>query len=611
MTDQPEPTTPEPTTPEPTTPEPTPPEPMAPQSETATEPSAEAASSAPGGPPAASAPAAPSGRRRWALALTAAAALIVAIVLVVLYVGKGGTAAVTTSYLPATTVAYVDARLDLPGDQREQVAALLSHFPGFADQAALDAKLTDTFDRLLLQASANRYSYSTDVKPWFGGRVAVALTGLPAVASGGTADALPVLALISVSDATKARAELEHLFSSATDAGTKVASETIDGATLWTLDDPKATSPAKGHAVVALTVNMIVVGAQDDLVRSSVALSRGTGQTLAGSATFSAAVAGLPEARLGTVYIDGAALKLALAALAASTPGLDAALAGVPDRMAGSLRAADGAITIEMRQSAPTGTPLVSGRASTIADRVPGDAVAFVGVNDFGTAVDSLIKNAKPQLGTAISPDELKTIETLLGSPLETYFDWVGDAALAVRFNGASPGGALVALAADTAKAQSRLSQLGTIIALASLDPKAGIHVANTDHGGTKITELTLDQAAGLKIGWALRDDLFVLGVGEGSVAWALDATPQTALSKSLAYLGALRAAGAQAGQGRLFVDIAALRGGLEALIPADSRAKYELDVKPWLAPLSAFVTVGYLEGDTLVIRSTLSTQPK
>ncbi|MGH2407371.1 MAG: DUF3352 domain-containing protein [Candidatus Limnocylindrales bacterium] len=594
MTDQQEPTTPAPMTPEPMTPEPMPDARLQ-------------AAATPG-------PAAGSGRMRWVVALTAAAAVVVAIVLVVLYVGKGSTATVTTSYLPATTVAYVDVRLDLPGGQREQVAALLSRFPGFADQAALDAKLTDTFDRLLLSATKNIYSYSADVKPWFGGRVALALVGLPTAVSGGSAAAVPpVLGLFSVADATTARAELDHLLKSMSDAGTTVKSEAIDGATLWTIDDPKAATLAEGHAVVALTDNMLIVGAQDALVRSSVALGRGTGQTLAASATYSAAVSGLPDARLGTVYVDGATLKLALAALATSTPGLDTALAGLPDRVAGSIRAADGALTAEVRLSAPTGTatPLISGRASAIADHVPGDAVAFVSVNDFGAVVDGLLKDARPQLETAIGADQLKTVEALLGVPLETYFEWAGDAALAVRVSGSSPGAAVVALASDTAKAQSRLSQLGTIVTLASLAPNSGIHVATTDHGGTKITELTLDQSAGLKIGWALRDDLFVLGVGEGSVAWVLDTTPQTALSKSPAYVAALAAAGAKAGQGRLYVDVVGLRTGLEAVIPAGSRAQYELAVKPWLAPLTTFVSVGYLDGDTLVIRSTLSTQPK
>ncbi|MFI5255366.1 MAG: DUF3352 domain-containing protein, partial [Candidatus Limnocylindrales bacterium] len=439
-------------------------------------------------------------------------------------------------------------------------------------------------------------------------------TGLPAVGSGSTSPAsVPVIALISVSDAAKARTELDKLFKDAAAAGTKVASETIDGGTFWTLDSAPTTgpNPSQGHAAVALTDNMIVVGDQDALVKTSVALGHGTGQTLAGSSTFTTAVGALPEARLGTLYVDGAALKLALAPLASSQPGLDSALGAIPDRLAGSLRVADGAVTVEVRLPAPTGDSLLPVRASSIADRVPGDSVAFLGVNDLGKALHNLITTAKTQLGSGSGAQQITTLEGILGTSLESYLDWVGDSALVVRVAGGTPSGAIVALATDKATAQTRLGQLQAVVALAGLDPSAGVHVATTDHGGTTITELTIDQAGGLKIGWALRDDLFVLGVGEGSVAWVLDATADTSLAKSAAYNAALQAAGAKAGQGIMYVDLAGLRSSLEPLIPAGSKATYERDVKPWLTPLGAFAAVGYVDGDSFVVRAVLSTQPQ
>jgi hypothetical protein len=547
------------------------------------------------------------GRGRWIVALGAAAIVVVGVIAIVLNAGKGGSVAITPGYLPATTVAFLDARLDLPGDQREQVAALLSRFPGFADQAALDSKLADAFDRLLRQASADRYSYSADIKPWFGGRVAVAVTGLPALEGGGMGT-LPVLGLISVSDATKARAEIDRLLEDAAHAGTRVASETIDGATLWMLDDPTAPATEKGHAVIALTNNMIVVGAQDALVRSSVALSRGSGETLAGSAAFSAAVGALPEARLGTLYVDGAALKVALAALAATQPGLDTALAALPERIVGSLRVADGSVILEVRSRAAASGPRISTHASTTAERVPGDSVAYVEVHDLGAAIGNLVKTAKAQPGAAAAADQLKTLEGVLGAPLESFLDWVGDAAIAVRFEGSSPGGALVALVKDTAAAQARLGQLSAVIGLATLDPSAGVHVASVDHGGTKITELTIDQAGGLKIGWALKGDLFVIGVGDGAVAWILDVTPETVLARTPGYASAVKAAGAQAQGGLVFVDLSGLRASLEALVPAESQESYQRDIRPLLGPISAAIGVALQDGDDTVVRIVLIT---
>ena len=49
----------------------------------------------------------------------------------------------------------------------------MSHFPGFADQAAFQQKLDETLNTLLTDKSNGALDWNTDVKPWFGGQVAV------------------------------------------------------------------------------------------------------------------------------------------------------------------------------------------------------------------------------------------------------------------------------------------------------------------------------------------------------------------------------------------------------------------------------------------------------
>ena len=82
--------------------------------------------------------------------------------------------------MPTDSVAYGELRLDLPGDQRQNVGAFLSKFPGFADQAALDTKLDEVLDRLVGEGSQNKQSYTKDVKPWFGGQLGFAMGPHPA-----------------------------------------------------------------------------------------------------------------------------------------------------------------------------------------------------------------------------------------------------------------------------------------------------------------------------------------------------------------------------------------------------------------------------------------------
>ena len=74
---------------------------------------------------------------------------------------------------PADSVAYGELRLDLPGDQRQEVGEFLSKFPGFADQAALDTKLDEVLDRLVAEGTDGKQTYTQDIKPWFDGELAL------------------------------------------------------------------------------------------------------------------------------------------------------------------------------------------------------------------------------------------------------------------------------------------------------------------------------------------------------------------------------------------------------------------------------------------------------
>ena len=112
---------------------------------------------------------------RWVVAI-----LVVALVVAT---GLGATLLLTSStsgtstvldYVPADTLVYGEVRLDLPGSQRAEVAKSLAAFPGFADQASLDSKLGEVYDRIIRAATSNKHDYQTEIAPWFGGQLAVA-----------------------------------------------------------------------------------------------------------------------------------------------------------------------------------------------------------------------------------------------------------------------------------------------------------------------------------------------------------------------------------------------------------------------------------------------------
>jgi len=116
-----------------------------------------------------------SGRVRW-IAAGVLIALVVALTgLATFALTSTKSTSVVLHYVPTDSVAYGELRLDLPGDQRQNVGAFLSKFPGFADQAALDTKLDEVLDRLVGEGSQNKQSYTKDVKPWFGGQLGFAM----------------------------------------------------------------------------------------------------------------------------------------------------------------------------------------------------------------------------------------------------------------------------------------------------------------------------------------------------------------------------------------------------------------------------------------------------
>jgi hypothetical protein len=561
--------------------------------------------------PAAPAVPAPRGRRRWYAAIGVAALAIVAIVAVAFLAGRGGIVAGAPDYLPATTVAYADVRLDMPGDQRAQVAQLLSRFPGFADQAAFESKLDETFDRLLSQVGGGGYTYTGDVKPWFSGQVALAITSLPDF-SGGTSS-VPALGLIGVKDATKARTSIEGILDKARAQNARVSEEAFEGATLWTIEDPSARTPELGRAALALTADMIIVGQDPAAVRASVTLRAKGGDTLAGSSAFQEALKPLAEARLGTFYVDGAALKATLSAVivgvATGMPGLDTALAAFPERIVGALRVEDGRVLAEVRSTLPESAERPAGHASDLALRVPAKSLVYVEVHDVGQAIEGLVTQLKSMPGIADLTDQLKPVEGILGTSLESFLDWVGDVAIVVGVEGDQPRGALVAQVTDIAVAGQRLGQLGALIQLAALDPSAGIHVTTSKHADATITEFRIDQVPGLAIAWALKGETFVIGVGAGSVEAVLDVTEATSLGADARYKDALAAGGAPTNSGILYIDLAAARSAVEAFIPTAERARYEQDARPWLEPFDRLIAVYFQDGRDAVARTTLITQ--
>jgi uncharacterized protein DUF3352 len=566
-------------------------------------------------------PAAPAGeervvrrtsRGRWAVALLASGLVVAILVGLVVFLG-GPAPSGAPAYLPGSTYLYGEARLDLPGSQRQKMAQFLSHFPGFKDQATFDRKIDETLDRVLREATKGRYTYTGDVKPWFGGQIAFALTGTPTT---GTTNVPAVLAL-NVIDHAKAEAAFARLREDAKTAGVTLRSEEYRGVTIWTIDS-SAPRPAGAPATaeVALTNDALLISAQSGGIKAALDRKQGAGDSLGKSTDFSEALKGVRDDRLALIYIGTKSLKASIEQqIGTSTPGsqfLRDSLKNIPDQFAGSARVEADRIVFEARSKiAADAKPAL--KESTLAGKVPSSSLVFIETRDVGQGLGRLITQLKSDPQLKQSAPQLEQVELALGNKLESYLDWLGDVAIVGEAQNGRPTGGLVATVSNEEVAKQRLGQLTQLLRLGGTQAGGQIAVSEEDHGGIKITRIAIatdgafdfggQRIEDIEIAFAFKQGIFVLGPPD-YVTRILDLPAGQTLAGSDRFKDAIAATGATQTAGLSYVDLAGLRSAAESLIPSDNRARYDQEVKPYLEPLDRMVSATLVEGDALVNRA-------
>ncbi len=282
------------------------------------------------------------GRARWAVALVAT--LVVILVAGGLWALAGaGAASVGPVYAPADAVLYMDVRADLPGDQRQQLAMFMAHFPGFADPSSLQTKLDQALDKLISKATNGAYSYTGNIESWFGGQVAVAV---------GPADS--VLVIVSVSDSAGLPTKLDQTSQQlAAQLGGSVAIADHAGTSVYTISGATGVSGLTAFSF-AITSDAIVAAKDAATVEAALDRKAGKSPNLAGVSAFRDAVGRLDANRLGTFYLDGAAAGALLKSTAGSgTCGSATSLAGLPTTMSGELQLQGGNLIVRDHATLP------------------------------------------------------------------------------------------------------------------------------------------------------------------------------------------------------------------------------------------------------------------
>ena len=561
----------------------------------------------------------PRGLARWGVALAVLAIVVGAVSAGAVFLAAGSTAtSKVAGWLPADTLVYAELRADFPGDQKANLGSFLSTFPGFKDQAALDAKIDQALDRLLDKSDV---SWSRDIKPWLAGEVGLAVTSaalgsmdaatLGGLAGGASAAAVApkdgLVVIVATTDAAKAEA---WLAARPMLSGTKKTSD-YAGTTLTTVATRTGT-------IAYTTRDTLLFFGLEGAVKA--ALDTNGKSTIADSASFRDARKTATGDYLGYFYLDVAPIlekSLAASSAAGATPSscITDLFTGAPAWLAGVGRVESDALAVSASAPLGTGATATKTAPSGLAKHLPASTIAVAGQREGGKALVALYAALKKQLAcTAGSEQSMAQVEGVLGvlGGIDGLVGWAGDTGLAVTLDGTTWGGGLVAVADDQAAAGRLAEQLGSFLALAGAQAGSGLKVGSQTYGDGKISTLEIPMGTGaatlpfdrIVLGLTYQRGVFVLGTLD-FVKAVVDTQAAASLASAPRYTAAIARAGG-AGVSEVWLDAAALRTGIEALLPANARATYLADVQPYLAPFDVIVMVGH-GGDPETIRLLLT----
>jgi hypothetical protein len=521
-------------------------------------------------------------RLRWGVAL-----LVVALVAVTAAAGfflLSGRAAASPmlAYAPSGSVMYAEIRGDLPGDQRQQLGAFLSAFPGFADQSTLDDKLTETLDRLVRAATDGKHSYATEIKPWWGGAIAIDMPELPDSAS--ERDAFRGAAYLTVTDGAKAQAWLHDQLDGAT-----TSSETYGEVQLTVI----AAGEKKIKAAYGVDGSMLLVGDVDSVKASLDARRHQSGRSsLADDANVRQALAALPADNLVFGFVDNARMlawsrTMSQRAGAAAMPDLSACTAfGATSWAAFTLRADGKTLRMDSIQPASKERPKVTTASSRVASRLPASTIVQADVHDLGAVLLGTLDACRtvPEIAKTLTEID-KTVGAIGG--WNGLLGWIGDTDIIIIRDGTTVGGGVVGIAADKAGAARTVTQLRNLLVLSG---STQITIRDEDYGGTTITTISPSDAkllgASVSVALAIRDDLVVIGIGADFVKHVLDVKAGASLADQDRYRQAIGRVDS-ANEQQFYVDVNAVRSAIESVaVPQGAEPKdYKTEYKPYVEP--------------------------
>lgn len=528
-----------------------------------------------------------SSRARWLVGGGVAVAAVAVIAIAAVMLGARPLPEVLR-YVPADAAVVIELRPELPGDQRQHLGNFLAHFPGFDDQSILDDKIDEVLERLF-ESGDSPVDYQAQVEPLLGGPMVVSAStgGIESMMNGGTHDGFFIAAT------TDGTATCDSIF------GATAVTETHREVEIRTVD---------GEVACALHGRNLLLG-------SAATIRDGLDARLdnAGIDTndrYTEARGRLEGDRLATVFLDGSAMAGAfestLGMMGQPLPEL------VEDFwLIQGLRVEDDALVVDVYGPAMPAATLVSGAPSTapasesrFAAALPADTLGYVEVHGVGASVARALAAMEADPDQAETLAQIEAAIAVLGGA-ENLTGWIAELGFAVLPTDDGVGGVLLFRGTDAAAAEARVAQIRNLLVLGSIG--TDITVRDRDHGDVTITTVDLGNLSSLleSLGGlpnapavpalptdgedvhlafelAVRDELVVIGFGEGVVERVLDAASSASLATTGTYGGAVKLAGATNDM-QVYIALDSAMGLVTTLLPADERAMFEEELEPYL----------------------------
>lgn len=442
-------------------------------------------------------PARPTRGRRAAVIAMASIVGLASVSVAASFMALRGSSETLTTKLPAGTDVVATAYLDPAASQKVNLFRLTSAFPSLGDEAQVTGRAGDWVDSVLTATGL-----SHDDLDWVGSQVAV---GVDVRAEGAPA----VTLLLDTTDEPASEVSLRVLRDGPLFLATTWSQVDRDGIRVWVGDD------GREQTYMAIVDGTVVIANDGGMFDRVVASANGDAPALADDRDFVDTMAGLPEGRLGMVYLAprdlldrfdsmGGARASGLGTAAGvdihAVRGIGITLSAEPDAMA-----IDVEMTLDPSKLSPEQIAAMSAEDhdNALLSMVPADALGLAGLQHLDSGLDTALADLPSDQRAALDQSGLEPAISALTGDLA--------AEVSMAQGAGSPSGAVM-LGTDDEQAMADALRIaagalspasmfgsGTLVPIdgdaapASSELTASPSWKTVDHGGVTVTYLPGD----------------------------------------------------------------------------------------------------------------------